>query len=91
MNEQDLREENERLRREVADLTKSRARLLGWLCQSLNFEADPEVLEKEMKEMLRQPHRDAFDVLRAALPAEMQYLIYGAGNAESKERASASA
>ena len=70
MSEQEMREDNERLRRQVAELTKSRERLLNWLCQALRFETDPEVLAKEIEELLRQPPHDAFDVLREVLPAD---------------------
>ncbi len=91
MNEQELRDENERLRRQVEDLTKSRERLLEWLCQALRFENDPKVLEKEIEEMLLQPHRDAFDVLREVLPADLQYLVSDGENADPKQKVSASA
>jgi cell division septum initiation protein DivIVA len=90
MNEQELREENERLRRQVAELTKSRERLLDWLCQALRFETDPEVLEKEMEEMLRQPGRDAFDLLREVLPADLQYLVNGNEKTEPQAKLPAS-
>jgi hypothetical protein len=75
MSEQEMMSEIERLRIQVADLTRSRERLVKWLCQALRFETDPEVLEREIKEMEYLPPRDVNDVLRDLLPPDMHYLI----------------
>ena len=74
MSEQELVEENERLRRELAAMTKSRDRFREWLCQAFGLETDPDVLEKELQEMLvrmeTRPSRDVHGLLRDILPAQ---------------------
>ena len=66
MNEQELREENERLRRELAKMTASRERLMTWLCQALNFKP---MSEEEIDEMMKRPGQDISDLLRDLLSA----------------------
>ena len=75
MSEQEMLNEIDRLRQELAVMTRSRERLMKWLCQALRFETDPEVLEREIKEMEYLPPRDVNDVLRDLLPPDMHYLI----------------
>lgn len=71
MTEHEMQNEIERLRRELAEVTKSRDRMRVWLCQSLGFETDPDALEQELKEMETQSVREIGDLLRDILPASV--------------------
>ena len=62
MNEQELRDENERLRRGLAEATKSRDRLREMICAILPVEP-PDVIEKEIEEMMSKPARGIDDII----------------------------
>ena len=66
MSERELLEENERLRRELADMTKSRERLREMVCAL--FPVDPpEVTEKLVLEMMQQPLCGIEDIIEDLL------------------------
>ena len=72
MNIQELRAENERLKDELAKMTKSRERLMEWLCQVLRFKP---LTDEEIEEMRKQPRYDAHDLMRELFPPDMHDLI----------------
>jgi hypothetical protein len=62
MDEQEVRQEIERLRRELADVTKSRDRLREMICDILPVDS-PEVMEALVLEMMAQPARGIEDII----------------------------
>jgi len=72
MNEQEMREEIERLRTELAAVKLSRERLCDWLCQAHGFEPPTDA---EIEEMMNARGREGNELLREILPPEMHDLI----------------
>ncbi len=62
MNEQEMQQEIERLRRELADVTKSRDRLREMICDILPMDS-PEVTEALVLEMMEQPAQGIEDII----------------------------
>jgi hypothetical protein len=62
MNEQELREENERLHRELAEKTKSRERLRELVCALMPVNS-PDVMEKQVQEMMKLPVHGIDDII----------------------------
>jgi hypothetical protein len=62
MTEQQLLQENERLRRELAEANKSRERLREMLCAFFPLDP-PDVLEKQVLEMMQQPMHGIEDII----------------------------
>jgi DNA repair exonuclease SbcCD ATPase subunit len=62
MIEQELRNENERLRRELAEAAKSRERLREMVCALMPVDS-PDVLEKQIQEMMKLPVHGIDDII----------------------------
>ena len=62
MNEQELREENERLRRELAEVTKSRERLREIVCAITPVDPS-DVMESMVQEMMQRPVHGIDDII----------------------------
>lgn len=86
MNEQELRAENQRLRDELEKMTKSRERLMEWLCHSLGFKP---LTDEEIEEMLKQPRYEVHELLRDLLPPDMHDLIGESRNGDGHSDAGA--
>jgi len=72
MNEQEMQQEIERLRRELAEMTKSRNRLCDWFCQFNGFKP---LSEEEIEELKKMPGRTVDELMRDILPADMHHLV----------------
>lgn len=73
MTEQEMLQEIERLRRELADVQKDRNQLHKTLCSILPVE-ETEITPKQFEE-LRKSARDPAEVLRDLFPADLRHLI----------------
>jgi hypothetical protein len=62
MTEREMKDEIERLRAELAEANKSRERLREMICAILPV-APPEVMEREIEEMMRNPPSDITDII----------------------------
>jgi hypothetical protein len=72
MSEQEMMQENERLKRELAAMTTSRERLMSWFCQAMQLEP---VTDQEIKEAMSREATPIDELLRELLPPDMYYLI----------------
>lgn len=70
MTEQELRDENERLRRELETANKSRERLRAMICTILPVDS-PELMEKQIQEMMKQPMVGIDDIVEELLREEL--------------------
>ncbi len=87
MSENEMAQEIERLREELAEMTKSRDRLCTWLCQAMRLAP---MTNEELEEMRDRPGKDVQELLRDLMPPEMHDLIDDPIDAQRTENVSVS-